>query len=81
MTQEEYLENLSKDFTEQELFLLLNAVSVRSLDLQKSIWCCTDEVVAKGYQNMVVCFNSLAEKIKFKIDTYEKDKARKDSIA
>lgn len=79
--EKDYLENLSSNFTKEELYLLLNSVSVRSLDFQKDIWCSKNENEAKANQNMVIVLNALVEKIKFKIDSYEKDETRKDGVA
>jgi len=80
-SEQEYLDNLAKGFTKDELYLLLNSVSVRSLDFQKDIWCSKTETEAKANQNMVLVLNALVDKIKFKIDSYEKDETRKDGVA
>lgn len=70
--QEKDLINLAKDFNREELYLLLNAVSIRSIDIQRDLWNCKTEQEAKYCRDMIVCFNALAEKIRYKVDAYAK---------
>lgn len=74
--EKEYFESLAKDFTREELYLILNACGVRALDYQKEMWNSQTNEHAQRCADLVKCYNGLVDKVRFKIDAYE-NKGRK----